>query len=557
MNDTILDLNIEHIGRLIAKRTFIWQMGFLKPSDIAKFSKDRSVSFWDDHITKLWQLGLIRADLIRSNQDLSLYNLKLVNNENDEFIYIDSRVLEKSDIDWTSAIRNLPKISSNIEILFHPFRYYVLYHLEQSMKLNIAPIQMLGSKSYPKLLDYFISRFIDWTNKDDFFYTINRWNNIASLAIVAEPFAFHKIFRTSSYSVRYSYNQFHREVQNHWDEAKVTYERINLEELQQLHQQICVKVESIDSNVKIHNIIRLSGNDALRLKTLDKLGGALCIRNMAEIIRRGGEDIYNIELLEEDDARYGPYSKEVKITRYGSGRLFDNNRKVISEYLKQARLDYGVRLRWYVEGKTEYAALKKLVNIYDISDIEIRNLGGRFIEKNSLAFRESLEQDMDSRIFSFISLDGDRSDNLRVVSNAAKDELFLGFFFVSKPDFEVANFNIIELAEVLWSMVPELHNDLDMKNSLIEIVSDSTNAKEFFDKALSISNQFRVGKGEAWGEKLMEYAIEHPTLNGKKRQILESFDISFTAEHDRFMHTKESCVIDHISGKIVKRKESE
>ncbi|KPL81953.1 hypothetical protein [Herpetosiphon geysericola] len=558
MNDPILDLNIEHIGSLIAKRTFIWQMKFLKPLKIAGFAKDRSVNFWDSHITQLWQLGLLRADLIKSNEEIDLKGLILVNNQKGNYIYVDTRILERSNIKWVESIENLPKIRSNIEILFHPFRYYVLYHLQRVMKLQISPMQILRAKSYPGLLDNSISMFTDWSNTNGFLDVINRWNNISSLAIVTEPFAFIRMFRTRSHPLGFSNTQLYKAIQDHWDEAKLLYQKISLELLQSIHQEISVTVENLDSNVEIHNIIRLSKDDTLRLKVLDNLGGAMYIRTMAEMIRRGIEDVYDIELLEEDGVRYGPASREIKIEEYGAGRLFDHDRKVISEYLKQKHLDYGIRIRWYVEGSTEYGALKKAISMYNMSDIEIRNLRGKFVEsKDALSFRESLEQDMSSSIFSFISLDGDRSDNMRVVRKAAETELFLGFFSVSEPDFEFKNFTSLELAEVLWSMAPELHNNLDMKNLLLEIVSDSTNAKDFFEKALSISNQFRVGKGEAWGEKLMEYAMENQKINGETRQILEAIDTSMTIEHDQFIYTKELCRVDPLSGLIIERKVSD
>ncbi|XSG73973.1 hypothetical protein ACP8Y2_17490 [Herpetosiphon llansteffanensis] len=558
MDDSILDLNIEHIGRLIAKRTFIWQMNLLNPSKMARFAKDRSVIFWDNHITQLWQLGLLRADLIKSNEEIDLNGLILVSNQGGKYVYIDNRVLKRSSIRWVEAIENLPKIQSNIEILFHPFRYYVLYHLQRVMQLHISPMQILRAKSYPGLLDSSISMFDNWSNTNGFLEAIARWNNIASLAIVTEPFAFLKMFRTISYPLRFNHTQWYKLIQDHWDEAKVIYQKTSLDVLQSIHQQLSVTVEDLDSNVEIHNIIRLSKDDTLRLKVSDNLGGAMYIRTMAEMIRRGIEDTYKIELLEEDGVRYGPVSREIKIEEYGAGRLFDYDRKVINEYLKQKYLDYGIRIRWYVEGSTEYGALKKAISMYNISDIEIRNLRGKFVEsKDALSFRESLEQDMSSSIFSFISLDGDRSDNLRVVRKAAETELFLGFFYISEPDFEFKNFTSLELAEVLWSMVPELHNDLDMKNSLIEIVSDSTNAKDFFKKALSISNQFRVGKGEVWGEKLMEYAMENPIINGGVRQVLEAIDTSISIEHDQFIYTKELCRVDPLSGLIIERKESD
>ena len=52
----------------------------------------------------------------------------------------------------------------------------------------------------------------------------------------------------------------------------------------------------------------------------------------------------------------------------------------------------------------------------------------------------------------FISIDGDRSDNVRIVRKAAEEDDICGRFFISEPDFEFQNFTLDELEEILWKV---------------------------------------------------------------------------------------------------------
>jgi len=63
-------------GAWIAEHRRIWQMDFLNAGKFGNFSHDRGLaSFRDKDITQLWQLGLIKADLITSHKKLCLVGL--------------------------------------------------------------------------------------------------------------------------------------------------------------------------------------------------------------------------------------------------------------------------------------------------------------------------------------------------------------------------------------------------------------------------------------------------------------------------------------------------
>ncbi len=60
-------------GAWIAEHLRIWQMNFLKAYDLARFCRDRGLSdFGEEGITRLWQLGLLKADRIESDEEFPL-----------------------------------------------------------------------------------------------------------------------------------------------------------------------------------------------------------------------------------------------------------------------------------------------------------------------------------------------------------------------------------------------------------------------------------------------------------------------------------------------------
>src|SRR5712691_3740520 len=58
-------------GTWIASRRHIWQMDFLSTNNFAQHCRDRGLShFSEEDITQLWQLGLVKADLILCRRKL-------------------------------------------------------------------------------------------------------------------------------------------------------------------------------------------------------------------------------------------------------------------------------------------------------------------------------------------------------------------------------------------------------------------------------------------------------------------------------------------------------
>src|SRR5581483_128330 len=100
---------------------------------------------------------------------------------------------------------------------------------------------------------------------------------------------------------------------------------------------------------------RVRSNEKLRLNLEGGLGGAMLFRTMAEFLRRAIEKVFATQLPEEDEWR-----DTAKEKLFGSSRLFDGDRNAAHELLRQRGLGYGPRLRWYVEGQTEFWGLSDL-----------------------------------------------------------------------------------------------------------------------------------------------------------------------------------------------------
>src|SRR5438046_1062182 len=130
----------------------------------------------------------------------------------------------------------------------------------------------------------------------------------------------------------------------------------------------------MDSNTNVHTILRLGG-EKLRLNLEGQLGGAMLFRTMAEVLRRATEKVFALQLLEEEEWR-----EDAKEKLFGSKRLFDGDRNADNEFLRQQGLSYGPRLRWYVEGQTEFRGLSDFFNSFGATDVEILNLRGRIAQ---------------------------------------------------------------------------------------------------------------------------------------------------------------------------------
>lgn len=555
----------------IAERPHIWQMDFLTAGELSQHADQRGLKFWSHHITQLWQLGFLKADLVVCNRKSRRVGLKYCGTDRQgQHLYGDVRRLALlPSSGWSAALSELSPDTAGINPLFHPFRYYVLYRLERSLELGIVPMQTLvHADRYHELLDRMLSRFSQWASSPEFLEAIEKWNAAASLAIVTEPCMYPAILEVLRYPGYIEEETQRKYIDEHWVRLRRYYKRLKLEEIEKVWRDICFDMRCLEPNEEIHTLLCLGHGDG-RLKIRGHLGGAMVLRTMAEMIRRTAEQTFNARFPEEDDNNQSwvvdkekaqlQEEKNWKVRSFGSPRLLDGNWQAADEFARQFGLRFGHHLRWYVEGDTEFGALRWFFGQkWRMGDLTLINLHGEVAEKakKGVAFRESLRADIQARRFSFVSIDGDRSDFFYALRKAAQDDEICGAFFVSKPDFESENFDDSELKTVLWSFALAHGATQDDYQTLQSALSSwQRDVNDLFSQARRALPHLAaiLKKGELWGNHLMEFAWEHQHTAGKLRPIIEAIHMAIRTRSANYFITRQFYQVDPETGNAIRR----
>jgi hypothetical protein len=244
---------------------------------------------------------------------------------------------------------------------------------------------------------------------------------------------------------------------------------------------------------------------------------------------------------------------EARQAFYGTRRIFDDRSTALKGLLWQQGVEYGIRVRCYVEGATELGALRHVFDPY--GRIDIVNLHGRVVERGGkgIALRETLRANTREQVFSFILLDGDRSDFVSAVQTAAKDDDFVGAFFVANPDFELANFTKEELFDVACSLRGVVVSAKERTKYLSDLASRDS-ADDFLRAFQSIDDKLiGVSKSETWGEALMSKALTHQKLGAEERLVIRAARLITHALQVNFVEQRDKFRIDPASGLPVRR----
>ena len=552
------------LGRWMYEKDGLWQLRLEDQSGIDSYSRERGLPplFLGDHVEALWNVGFLRADLIESTSPLRNRGLSLLGEQAGTLYYSDQRTLQPRDTGWVNAIRSFPPLPERARLYFHPFRYYVLWHIQRVLDVPIARLQPLFSSSaYQRLLDDRLRALAEFSATSQFADNVNSWNTVAEFAIAAEPCFFQVLYGRLSHPPSITYEDQLRLIDQHWGDIQPWFLRAGVDTLEQYRRDLCIAAESLDPNKDVHTLLRLAASDRRIRNIRGRLGGSLLLLAMAETLRRSCEKAFNLTLPEEDELGFGFIPKGVKQEVYGSERLIDASSAVKAEWLRAFGLGSGVRVRWYVEGDTEFSALDSIIGRY--LAIELVNLRGQVAARGTkgVAFRDSLRSDMKSLIFSFISMDGDRADFIRVVRRAAEDDDFCGMFFISEPDFEFQNFTIDELEDILWTYLSQEHGLPETERQrLHDAIHTANNAAQLF---ASLAKAFPglplEHKGAEWGRRLMQYASEHPDLPsqeghpGRRRQALEALEHALRCAVLEFGPSSRKLKVDPLTGRPVPR----
>jgi hypothetical protein len=559
------------LGSWIFQRSYIWQMELLTAQGLAEFATKRGFPLYrEEHIHHLWKLGLLRADLIVSEQEIDEAGFVFLGKEEDTFLYADARDSQPLQDTSDVPLEEAQDLVFPLKIYFHPFRFAVLHCLSMLVP-NTSPLQIIFPQMYQtsKIMEIWL-RMVQ--SGESSFYSAPYWNDVVALLVATEPCFYERIFRHlhirlfqnrplvrgwsqengTDEIIEASSEELRAEIDRHWHEVTVHYRTLDLDRLKQLHQSLSALARNMDKNTDVHMLLRL-GNEKLRLNLEGNLGGAMLFRTMAEFLRRAVEEVFTIRLPEEDE-----WYDTAKERLFGSNRLFDGDRNAAHELLRQRGLGYGPRLRWYVEGQTEFWGLNDLFRDLGATDIEILNLRGQIVQKNEIAFRESLRSDIRMGIFSFVSLDKDVSRNFRTLRAAVQQDQICGSFFVSDPDFEFGNFDRSELQTIIWNMALEQGADSTKKSILFDATSTADKGETFIQAVKKVGSDipelWNVSKGEVWGKRLIQYALQHPKkLNGETRLCVKAIQQAIHSRGASYNYTRLHYQVDLQTGQTIRR----
>lgn len=517
------------LGAFLARWSFLWQCEFMPFQRLATFARERGLAsaISASVLQELWRAAWLKADYVLSprkpgcrgfvRHDAWLHGKQF---------YADTRRLKHRRKGWVGTLRLRPRpIRTGVVPHFHPFRYFVLYQIDRLLRPPISRFQLLYSdKGFHRLLDDHIQRFRERTRNRDFVRQIDRWNAMVNLAVALEPFGYPGTSGSTRVPTIMEDREWAAERNTYWATVQPLLIDASMEFLESIRLELCREAESLDPNRSVHTLLRIARRGE---KLRGRLGGAVLLKTMAEILRRASERAFGVELPEEDDRQFGVWMRSpLKEQLYGAHRLLDQDAKVITEYLRHYGLDYRPRVRWYVEGDTELGALQSILK--DELCVDLVNLRGRVAEKKLAAFRDSLRSDIRNQVFSFVSIDGDRSDYVKVVWRAAEQDELFGEFHIHTPDFEFANFTRDEMEEVIWAMAVDNGALPEQRAVLGAAITDVQNVNVLHRKAREALPEAlpRLKKDKAWGERLMRYAIQHPAKGGagSKRQVLEAVE---------------------------------
>jgi hypothetical protein len=393
---------------------------------------------------------------------------------------------------------------------FHPFRLYVLRKILQR---KMAVGSLFGQ---PRELEHITK-------------ASQQWNDVVNLATMLEPLYWPSIVGSTRMGIG-SDKAFRSRLERYRRKALDSVNTLDPKHWRKIHDSLRVDAGWMDSNDTLYALLRLS--DWHERKDLSgAIGGALWIRHLAEVIRRGFEEAYREEWPQEFHA-FGMWHATGLKRVFGSSRPFDDPMRAKPFLARAFGLFTGSSVRWYVEGETEYYAALEILREPSRTSVELVNLRGNVkADRDNVALKleDWLKEDQALRRFSMISFDSDTpvasrkphspSPNVKAIRRQVEKDNVVGLIAVHRPDFEFANFSVEELAETA-ARIDEAHGFSGARLRRHDWTGIS-NGKAFEREYQSISQRKRgTLKGEAWGRTLAAYAIEHPRKeDGTERPI--------------------------------------
>ncbi len=536
-----------------------WESMFVDATRLGKLAWKLGFGHFDeDSVHALWRIGLLRADVVTAETHTAVSGFEPVQTP-DGFRFIDMRLPRRRAEGAPSFVPEGPAPEDRLVPYFHPYKVYLLHHVVRTLHVKTSNTQYLTwTPGVQTVVERQLEWLQHWTESEAFAARFDHWNWVAELAVVCEPveWSFPDSVDTDSSDRVW--------MQTYEERLKAVLRLLPLTSIHSIRQSFALSASELDPNNSLHTLLRLMKRFE-RDRIEGRIGAAIRFLDMAESIRRAVERFLNVQLPEEDEIGPGTWMDGARRNLYGTERVFDASPGILRDYLGTFGLDTGVKARCYVEGETELGALRHALGTS--SQCSFINLRGTVVERRGrgLAFADSLSEDKASRVFSFILLDADRDDFVRMLRKAAGDEKFHGAFQVSTPDFELANFSIAELLDIALTISASTLDDSQLRrytpDDLLPELIGATSGSDFFKRLHSGGRLKEVYKGEDWGAELMAYAIANKAFPaghlraGQERPVVEFARILIRAQRAGFRTSLEYEKVNADTGFLQRRQQ--
>jgi hypothetical protein len=363
-------------------------------------------------------------------------------------------------------------------------------------------------------------------------------NRVVDLAVLLEPLYWPEITGRCSLNGGIGQDTYVNSRESHRAALLKVIKTLDLAAWRHHHEALCAIGHCIDPNRELYLLLRLS--DWQRREQLEgKVAGALWIRHIAEVIRRGFEEAHG-ELWPEEDQSFRNGRRRV----FGSERLLDTPAESRRHIARRFGLFSGSAVRWYLKGPTEYFAVLEVLGEPGLYGVELLNLAGKIAaDRDNIAvnLREWLTEDNKLKRFSIVTFDVDVMPNQKTIRRLA--DLITGSVFANEPDFEFANFTLLELVSVAASL--DEQDGLPGRPVREADWDGIGKGGDFEKKYAAVSESHRSLKGEKWGRALARYAELHPgRADGRPRPFRDALMHATLAQSSNYDNDRETYRID-------------
>ena len=287
---------------------------------------------------------------------------------------------------------------------------------------------------------------------------------------------------------------------------------VSVDEITERRERLLATAYHTDPCPNLYMLLRsMSFNH--RSRFTGQLRLAYDLYEIAELMRLFLEDVMDKSIRKEWDPRGNPDSPWVE-RLFGSQPRFGDP-AFLRPLIRHYGLDPAFRVMWLVEGDTEEAFIAQYAKRLgtDISSfVTIQNFGGDSpLRKTVPAINASLETARRDQRFVTLTFDDSR-DIRRRVESLVRSGLVNIPFVLSDPDFELDNFQIIQLVDVALNLARDVQNPIGIcREELVNRVTERISKKNrSFNKALNDilhfeGEDFRLSKGTEWGQRLADY----------------------------------------------------